>query len=63
MLLNDWHKWKVVIQVVVRQICLVAISYKTDEDSPLLSAYATSKELSCLLEYEVESQEMLQICK
>ena len=45
MLLNDWPKWKIVIKVVVRQIRKVAISHKTDEDSPVLFAYTTSKEL------------------
>ena len=57
MLLNDWPKLKLFIRVVLRQICKVAISYQADEDSPVLFAYTTSKELSCLFEYEVERRE------
>ena len=63
MLLNGWTEWKVLIKVVERQVCKAAISNKADEDSPVLFAYSTSKELSCLFEYEVEWQEVLQICK
>ena len=59
MLLNDSPKWQSVINVVVRQIYKVAISYIADEDSPVLFGHTTSKEFSCLFEYEVEWQEVL----
>ena len=63
MLLNDWPKWKIVIKVVVKQTRKVAVSHKADEDSAVLFFFTTSKELSCLFEYDVEWQEVLQISK
>ena len=45
MLLNDWSKWKVVI------------TYQAGEESPVLFAHTTSKELSCPFEYDVERRD------